>query len=59
MPGHVKLDTGVAPLACPRAFFLANFALRPHKKRFFGAIFGFDLGLFGPKNQFVFSTLRS
>jgi hypothetical protein len=59
MPGDVRFGTRVAPLACHPAFFLAKFALRPHKKQFLGPIFGFDFGLFALKNQFVFSLSKS
>jgi len=43
---------------CPPAgaFRVVNSGCVPHKKWFFGPFFGFDLGSFALKNQFVFTV---
>ncbi len=53
MPGDVKFDTRLAPLACPPdgAFRPANLTSIPRKRRFFGPFLGFDLGSFASKTS--------
>ena len=60
MPGDVKFEARVAPLASPtrRRLSTREFRFDAAQKVGFWPFFGFDLGSFALKNQFVFSVLK-
>jgi hypothetical protein len=54
MPGDVKFQARVAPLVLARPlppFDSQILTSIPHKRRFFGAFFGFDWGSFASKTS--------